>query len=399
MKFSLIRSIDFLISLLVIICLLPVFIVNAVVCIARLKPVFSKQNNSSDSKASAVPYVWNNTLMDESAGLINVARGDIGLMGMPVAASISSGGYIRKSEFRYGLISPYEACQRVGMVGMSEGEFLNNWFANLTVGSYLQSIFQYTFTKVFYSGGVHSEVVEKPRFNLMGVDIDNMKAVDAVNKICKSRMGQTQVGYFINVNSINLAWSSSSMMTNLNNSDFNLADGSGVRLGAQRQGVKLLDNNNGTDLLPLLCKKLAKEGKAIYMLGAKPGVALKAAINLQEAYPGLLIAGTRDGYFSDDENSDVVESINKSLASVVLVAMGSPRQEAWIAENSDKLNVDTVLAVGGLFDFFSGNIPRSPEFLRLIGAEWLFRLYQEPLTKFKRYVVGNPIYLWRLYTS
>jgi N-acetylglucosaminyldiphosphoundecaprenol N-acetyl-beta-D-mannosaminyltransferase len=241
--------------------------------------------------------------------------------------------------------------------------------------------------------------MEKSRFNLMGVDIDNMRAVDAVNKICKSRMGKTQVGYFINVNSINLAWSSRSMMDNLNKSDFNLADGSGVRLGAQRQGVKLLDNNNGTDLLPLLCKKLAKEGKAIYMLGAKPGVALKAAINLQEAYPGLLIAGTRDGYFSDDKNSDVVESINKSLASVVLVAMGSPRQEAWIAENSDKLNVDTVLAVGGLFDFFSGNIPRSPEFLRLIGAEWLFRLYQEPLTKFKRYVVGNPIYLWRLYTS
>lgn len=99
------------------------------------------------------------------------------------------------------------------------------------------------------------------------------------------------------------------------------------------------------------------------------------------------------------EEEAIIESINQSNTQVLLVAFGSPRQECWLVNNIHRLNIDRGLAVGGLFDFASGRIPRAPEWLRKMEGEWLFRLMQEPREKWERYVLGNARFLYRTHCT
>ena len=208
---------------------------------------------------------------------------------------------------------------------------------------------------------------------------------------------KTQIGFFVNVHSINLAISDPKFFHQLSNANALFADGSGMRLAARKAGFMLNGNNNGTDMLPHLCRSCIEQNQSLYFLGAQPGVAHKAASKLTEQFPGLKIAGTEHGY-NDDKNSDqIITAINESGCDVLLVAMGSPMQEKWLLEHRDQLQCKTALAVGGLFDFYSGNISRSPMWLREIGMEWVWRLMQEPRIKFNRYVIGNPLFLYRTF--
>jgi N-acetylglucosaminyldiphosphoundecaprenol N-acetyl-beta-D-mannosaminyltransferase len=115
-----------------------------------------------------------------------------------------------------------------------------------------------------------------------------------------------------------------------------------------------------------------------------------------QRYPGLEIAGARDGYFRPEEEGAVIEAINGSGARILLVAFGAPRQELWIARWRDRLAPPVAMGVGGLFDFYSGRIPRAPVWMREIGLEWVFRLMQEPGRMWRRYVIGNPLFLYRV---
>jgi exopolysaccharide biosynthesis WecB/TagA/CpsF family protein len=160
-------------------------------------------------------------------------------------------------------------------------------------------------------------------------------------------------------------------------------------------GVK--DNINGTDLFPLLCERLANTAHSIFLLGAREGVAESTAANMQERYPGLVIAGCQDGYFTPAEEDMVIDRINASGADVLLVAMGAPQQEKWIAKNRERLNVSLLMGVGGLFDFYSGRISRAPVWMREVGLEWVWRLLQEPGRMWRRYVIGNPLFLYRVW--
>jgi N-acetylglucosaminyldiphosphoundecaprenol N-acetyl-beta-D-mannosaminyltransferase len=115
-----------------------------------------------------------------------------------------------------------------------------------------------------------------------------------------------------------------------------------------------------------------------------------------ERYPQLKIAGARDGYFSPEEEEGVVDAINGSGARILLVAFGAPRQELWLARWRDRLLAPVSMGVGGLFDFYSGRIPRAPLWMREMGLEWVYRLMQEPGRMWRRYVIGNPLFLYRV---
>jgi hypothetical protein len=110
-----------------------------------------------------------------------------------------------------------------------------------------------------------------------------------------------------------------------------------------------------------------------------------------------MIAGVRDGYFAPEESPAVLDQINQSGADILLAAFGAPRQEMWLAEQADRLAPPVRLGVGGLFDFYSGRVPRAPQWMREIGMEWLFRLTQEPGRLRRRYVIGNPLFLYRVW--
>jgi N-acetylglucosaminyldiphosphoundecaprenol N-acetyl-beta-D-mannosaminyltransferase len=146
-----------------------------------------------------------------------------------------------------------------------------------------------------------------------------------------------------------------------------------------------------------LCESAARAGLPIYLLGARPGIARAAADAMVQRYPELVVAGARDGYFQSDEEPGVVDAINASGARILLVAFGAPRQELWIARWRDRLEVPVAMGVGGLFDFYSGRIARAPVWMREIGLEWVYRLMQEPGRMWRRYVIGNPLFLYRVW--
>ena len=235
------------------------------------------------------------------------------------------------------------------------------------------------------------------RFSIFGVGIDNLTMAQSVDRIVNASPAQgTRVGYFVNTNSLNQAFRNTTLRKHINTADFVFADGSGVRMAARQQGIAVRENVNGTDMLPLLCKAASDKGLSVYFFGAAPLIADKAARKMQESFPGLRVAGCHHGFVDKHSTPNVIEDINASGADILLVGMGTPIQETWINDNKHLLNTRIALAVGGLFDFYSGRIPRAPLFMRKAGIEWVWRLIQEPKNKFRRYVIGNPLFLYRI---
>jgi N-acetylglucosaminyldiphosphoundecaprenol N-acetyl-beta-D-mannosaminyltransferase len=116
---------------------------------------------------------------------------------------------------------------------------------------------------------------------------------------------------------------------------------------------------------------------------------------MKDQYPNLQIVWTHDGYFTPNDETQMIESINSSGAQILFVAMGVPIQELWIDRNAEKLHAPVILGVGALFDFYSGTIPRAPQQVRQLGLEWLFRFIIEPRRMFARYILGNPVFILR----
>lgn len=199
--------------------------------------------------------------------------------------------------------------------------------------------------------------------------------------------------YFVNAHCVNLSYRDDEYRRILQEAPYLFADGVGMALAARWTGTPLRDNVNGTDLYPLLCEALGERGARLYLLGAKPGVAERMAERARSDCPGLVIAGAQHGYFEESETPTIIRRIREASPDVVLVALGAPRQEKWIHWHLGEIGAKAVMGVGGLFDFYSGDIPRAPVWMRRIGLEWCFRMAQEPRRLWKRYLLGNIIFL------
>jgi len=134
----------------------------------------------------------------------------------------------------------------------------------------------------------------------------------------------------------------------------------------------------------------------IFLLGAKPGVAEDAAAALEAAVPQHVVVGARDGYFVATGAAEVAAEIKASGADLLLVAMGNPAQEFWIAQHFEATGCRMAIAVGALFDFLADRVPRAPQGIRRLRLEWAFRLLLEPGRLWQRYLVGNPLFLARV---
>jgi N-acetylglucosaminyldiphosphoundecaprenol N-acetyl-beta-D-mannosaminyltransferase len=173
------------------------------------------------------------------------------------------------------------------------------------------------------------------------------------------------------------------------------ADGMGVVLGARMMGVPVPEKLTTTDLFPAICGRAAKEGWKISILGARPGVAAEAASRLTASNPGLRIVGTRDGYWEPGEEGALLAGISSEGPDILLVCLGLPRQEAWVAENALALaGIPVIMTGGGLLDFLSGRTPRGPKWMTDHGLEWLARLFVEPRRLWKRYLIGLPAFAY-----
>jgi N-acetylglucosaminyldiphosphoundecaprenol N-acetyl-beta-D-mannosaminyltransferase len=236
--------------------------------------------------------------------------------------------------------------------------------------------------------------------DVLGVDILDMSMADAVAHLerrLRSPDGRSRAVFFVNASTLNLATEDEGYRQTLNGADYVYGDGTGVRWAVRYiHGIRLLDNVNGTDLVPRFFADTAGRGYRYYLLGATPEAIARAASTAQALFPGWQLAGYHHGYLDAQLEARVIDSINSADVHMLLVGMGNPRQEQFIARNLGRLSVPICLGVGGLFTYWSGDLERASSWVRRIGFEWLHLLLAQP-HKFSRYVFGNPLFLWRMF--
>ena len=215
------------------------------------------------------------------------------------------------------------------------------------------------------------------RIDVLGVGFDNLTLEEAV-EAGMDLVRAPRAHYVVTPNPeiVEVCRENPAVMDIVNRADLVLADGIGVIKGAAMLGTPLKGKVPGIEFAAGLLGKLAKEGRSVYLLGAKPGVAELAGKRLSGQYPGLKIAGTHDGYFQED--APVVEDIRASGADVVLVCLGAPKQEKWMAKNGADTGAHLLCGLGGSLDVFAGVVERAPKFWCDHGLEWLYRLLKEP---------------------
>ena len=157
-----------------------------------------------------------------------------------------------------------------------------------------------------------------------------------------------------------------------------LCDTVGLLWASRLRGGPLRERVTGVELADRIAALSARTGARLYLLGGAPGVAAAAATQLAAKYPGVQLAGARDGYFGPDEAATVAAGIAASGAAIVLAALGFPKQEFWLAEHLAASGAAVGIGVGGSLDVLSGYKPRAPRFFRALHLEWLYRLVREP---------------------
>lgn len=240
-----------------------------------------------------------------------------------------------------------------------------------------------------------------PSVNVLGVRVDAFRVPELHAMICRIIASQDRALVLCaNAHALNLAYERPWLREFFNRADAVFCDGTGVMLAARMLGARIPQRITYADWMWQLAALAAEEGFSIFLLGGRDGVAQQAADRLRERYPALRVVGVHHGYFDKDpagaENARIVQMITAARPNILLVAFGMPRQELWLMENWERLPVNVGLTGGAVLDYVSGNLRRSPGWLRNRGFEWLGRLAIEPIRLGKRYLIGNPLFLFRV---
>jgi N-acetylglucosaminyldiphosphoundecaprenol N-acetyl-beta-D-mannosaminyltransferase len=239
------------------------------------------------------------------------------------------------------------------------------------------------------------------RIEVLGVGVDALTVEELHAEIGSLVRGRRR-GLVLSVNAhcLNLCREDPRLRAFFNDADAVFCDGAGVMLAARILGRRVPGRITYADWTWQLAAYAAEEGFSLFFLGGRPGVARAAAERLKERYPGLEISGVRHGYFDHSpgsaENEAVVREINAVAPDILIVGLGMPLQERWLMENAGGLDVGVSLTGGAVFDYVSGEKKRGPRLLTDNGLEWLARLLAEPRRLWRRYLIGNPLFLLRV---
>lgn len=349
----------------------------------------------------AVPGRWGRYLralgLDRWPMLWNLLKGDLTLVGPRAVAPddrlLTERLAARRFSDRPGLVCLWWVRRR----------------ANIAYESELESDLEYVESRGWWSNwGIAfraavsacwglSTRTEADRINVLGVSVANRTMRQALDSIetWSGRKEPRQV-CFVNADCANWAARHATYRACVNQADMTLADGIGLKLAGRLLGTHFIENVNGTDLFPRLCAQLQRTQRSLFLLGARPGVAQAVADWIDVHFPGVRIAGVRHGYFEPEVADEVVRTIRASRADIVLVALGAPRQDLWIREHLHEMGCSVAIGVGGLFDYYSGRVRRAPRWVRELCLEWLFRFSQEPSRLWRRYWIGNGVFLVRV---
>lgn len=229
---------------------------------------------------------------------------------------------------------------------------------------------------------------------VLGIDVDAMDMEETVARCDRLiQRGSYAQHVCINVAKLMSLRGNDELREIVERCDIVSADGQPIVWAARLLGVPLPSRVAGIDLMHELLSLSARKGYRPYILGAKGEVLDEAVEKLRTAYPGLQLAGWRDGYFSDAEAPAVCEEIRASRADLLFVAMGSPKKEYFLGRFGPTLGVPFVMGVGGAIDVAAGHTRRAPKMWQTLGLEWLYRMVQEPRRLARRYITTNVSFL------
>lgn len=235
------------------------------------------------------------------------------------------------------------------------------------------------------------------RINILGVGVNRCTWPELVARVAElvTRPGPSTVAY-ANIHVLNTSVEDAALRDFLNAADVCYCDGAGVRLGARVLGEDIRERMTGADWIHDLGREAHARGWRLFWLGSEPGVTEAAARVLIEQNPGLHI-DCDHGYHAKtgDPNDALIARINAARPDIVLVGMGTPVQEAWVAANRARIAAPVVWVLGATADFVSGKVSRGPAVL-YNNQEWLARLLTEPRRLWKRYLIGNTVFLGRV---
>lgn len=248
---------------------------------------------------------------------------------------------------------------------------------------------------------MYSSNIRWSSVNILGVNVSTVTVSELHAEI--RRLIDTQTHALVlhaNVYALNIAYSKPWFRDLFNSAHLVFCDGAGVRWGARLLGKQIPARITYADWMWDLAGFCSQHAYTLFFLGARPGVAEQAALRLRDRYPDLKIVGVHDGYFDKNlrslENESCIQEINAANPHILVVGFGMPLQEKWLDENWHQINANIALTGGAVFDYISGELRRAPRWMTDNGFEWLGRLLIEPFRLWKRYLIGNPLFLWRV---
>lgn len=219
---------------------------------------------------------------------------------------------------------------------------------------------------------------------ILGISVSKMNMQQTVQYLTESiHRNKSHQVVTINPIMVMLALEHPKFMEAFTQADLVIPDGTGIVWAAERQGNPVQERVAGYDLLHELMKTGMNHQWRVYLLGASPDVVEEAAARLTSMYPGIQVVGYHDGYFSVDDSEQIIADIRQADPHILFVANTPEKQDLWIHEHRDQLNIPVMMGVGGSFDVIAGKVRRAPKLFVKLRLEWFYRLVREP-TRFKR---------------
>ena len=234
------------------------------------------------------------------------------------------------------------------------------------------------------------------KVNLLNVKIDALTLEETLNLIEETIENNKHIHHVVvNVAKLVYMQKDRELYESVTRADIINADGMGVIWASKFLGRPLPERVTGIDLMQKLIERAYKKGYKIFFFGAKEEVVKKVVEKYSKLYSPAIVAGYRNGYYSEDDEEKIAKEIAKSGANILFVAISSPKKERFLYKYRDILkNVNFIMGVGGSFDVIAGKVKRAPEWMQKFGLEWFYRLIQEPRRMWKRYSYTNTLFLW-----
>jgi len=234
------------------------------------------------------------------------------------------------------------------------------------------------------------------RIKFLDCPLDAISYSQAVDQCLNWCQGQRQAHTVVTINAsiLMMMRRDKELLQACTAGDLIVADGMSVVWGTNLVGTAVPERIAGVDLMASLLEEAAKQQLKVFFLGATEEVVTRLKDICHDKYPGLMVAGYRNGYFSDDQHAEIIHLIRQSEADLLFVGMPSPFKEVWCEKQRDSLGIPVIMGVGGSFDVLAGYVKRAPVWLQNIGMEWFWRLLKEPRKMWKRYLFTNTLFIW-----